>query len=75
MGLEDTEDLVSGDETDLGDAMGVTEGDTDLRRGQTLASKLDDVVNDIVRGGFQPCWRGSAIRQSGGRWAIRSMNC
>lgn len=36
MGLEDAEDLVAGDDADLGNAVGVTEDDTDLGRGGTL---------------------------------------
>jgi hypothetical protein len=66
--LENTEDLVTGDEADLGDTMRITEGDTDLRGRQTLAGKLDDLVNDIVVGGLEPRGRSPAVGESGGRW-------
>jgi len=38
VGFKDTEDFVSSDETDLRDTVRVAEGDTDLRRSQTLTS-------------------------------------
>ena len=68
MRLEDTEDLVTGNKTHLGDTVRVTEGNTDLRRGETLASELDDVLDDVVRGGLEPCGRGSAVGEGGGRY-------
>ena len=49
MRFQDTEDLVTSNEADLGDTMGVTQSNTDLRRSQTLASEFDDLVNDIIR--------------------------
>ena len=53
--LQDTEDLVTGDETDLGDTVRVTEGNTNLRGGETLTSKFNDVLDSIFRGvGLQP---------------------
>ena len=49
---EDTEDLVAGDALDEGDAVGVTENDTDLRGGHTLLGELGDHVEDLeARGG------------------------
>jgi hypothetical protein len=54
MGLQDTEDLVTGDEAHLGDTVRVTEGNTDLRGCQTLTGELDDVLNDILRSGLEP---------------------
>src|SRR5690554_4172568 len=36
VGLQDTEDLVTGDALDLGNSLGVTEDDTDLGGGHTL---------------------------------------
>ena len=59
MGLQDTEDLVTSDEADLGDTVRVTKGNTDLRGRQTLAGELADVLDDILRGGLEPR-RGSA---------------
>ena len=40
LSLENTEDLVTSHEADLGDAVRVTKGDTDLGRGEALSSKL-----------------------------------
>jgi hypothetical protein len=54
VGFEDTEDFVSSDETDLRDTMRVTEGNTDLRRSQTLTSKLDDLLDNVFWAGFKP---------------------
>ena len=54
LGFEDTENLVSGDEADLGDAVRVTEGNTDLGGRQTLAGELDDVLDDVLRGSLEP---------------------
>ena len=47
--LEDTEDFVTGDESDLGDTVRVTKDDTDLRWGQAFAGQFTDVVDDIFR--------------------------
>ena len=67
LGFEDTEDLVSGDEADLGDAVRVTELDTDLGGGHALASELDDLLNDLFRGGFEPLRGAAAVREGRGR--------
>ena len=67
MRFEDTEDFISSDETNLGDTVRVTEGDTDLRRSQTLAGKLDDLVDNVFWGSFKPRRWCSAVRQSRGR--------
>ena len=67
VGLQDTEDLVTGDETDLGDTVRVTEGDTDLGGSETLASQLGDVVDDILGGGLEPRRRSATVREGGGR--------
>lgn len=69
--LEDTEDLVTGDETNLGDTMRVAEGDTDLGGGQAFAGEFDDVFNDILRGGFKPRRGCPAVREGRGRWKQR----
>lgn len=52
--LQDPEDLVAGDEAHLGDSVRVTEGDTDLGWGETLAGEFDDVLDDFVGGGLEP---------------------
>lgn len=67
LGLEDTEDLVTSDEADLGDAVGVTEGNTDLRRGQTLAGELGDLLDDLLGGSLEPRRGRAAVREGGGR--------
>lgn len=54
LGLQDTKDLVTSDKAHLGDAVRVTEGDTDLRGCQTLAGQLADVLDDILRSGLEP---------------------
>ena len=63
MGLEDTEDLVTRDEADLGDAVRVAEGDTDLGGGHALAREFGDVVNDVLRGRLQPRRGSAAVRE------------
>ena len=52
--FEDTKDLITGDESDLGDAVRITEGNTDLGRGQTLTGELADVLDNIIGGGLEP---------------------
>ena len=54
LGLEDTEDLVTSDETDLGNSVTVSKDDTDLGRGHTLLGELEDLVLDILRGQLEP---------------------
>jgi hypothetical protein len=44
LGLEDAEDLVAGDEADLGDSVAVSEDDSDLGRGHALLGQLEDLV-------------------------------
>lgn len=54
VGLQDTENLVTGDVLDLSNTLGVTEDDTDLGGGHTLLGELEDGLADILRGGLQP---------------------
>jgi len=70
MRLKDTEDFVAGDEADLGDAMRVTEGDTDLGRGEAFPGELDDVVDDVLRSCLEPRWGCAAVGEGGGRCAM-----
>jgi hypothetical protein len=65
--LEDTKDLVSGDEADLRDPVRVAEGDTDLGGGETLAGELDDVVDDVLRGRLEPRRRRAPVGERRGR--------
>ena len=48
LSLENTENLISCHEADLGDTMRVTKGDTDLRWGEAFASELCDMFDDVV---------------------------
>ena len=68
VGLQDTEDLVTGDETDLWDAVRVTEGNTDLGRCEALARQLADVVDDVLGRGLEPRRRRAAVREGRGRY-------
>ncbi len=54
LGLEDTEDLVTGDETDLGNSVTVSKDDTDLGGGHTLLGELEDLLLHILRGQLEP---------------------
>lgn len=65
--LEDTEDLVTSNEAHLGNTVRVTEGNTDLRGGQALASELGNVLDDILGGGLEPGRRGAAVGEGRGR--------
>lgn len=48
--LQDPEDLVSGNEFDLGDTVRVSEDDTDLRRRKTPLGEFEDLVRDVLGG-------------------------
>jgi hypothetical protein len=56
VGLQDPEDLVSGNEFNLGDTVRVSENDTDLRRRKTSLGELEDLVRDLLGGGLGPRW-------------------
>lgn len=64
LGLEDSENLRSSHRLKLGDTEGVSQGDTDLRWGQTLLGQLGDVLNDILGLQLQPRWRFALVRES-----------
>lgn len=63
VGLEDPQNLVTGDESDLGDTVAVSEDDTDLGRGETSSSELEDLVTDVLRGGLGPRGLRSSVRK------------
>jgi len=65
--LQDTEDLVPGHEADLGNTVRVTESDTDLRRSETLARELADLLNHVLGGGLEPRRGSAAVRKGRGR--------
>lgn len=62
VGLEKTNDLLSGDGLDLGDTVGITQDDTDLGRGQTLLCKLANVFFNIRGRDLQPRRRSALVR-------------
>ena len=59
--------LRTGDNLDLGNAVGVTEDDTDLRGSGTLLGQLADLVDDLIGGGLQPSGSGARVGDRGGR--------
>jgi hypothetical protein len=65
--LENTEDLVASDESDLRDPVRVPEGDTDLGRREALAGELHDVLDDVFVRRLQPRRSVAPVRERGGR--------
>ena len=61
LALQDSQDLVAGDESHLGDTVAVPENDADLGRGQTLLRQLEDLLLDVVGGELQPVGDGAAV--------------
>lgn len=54
VGLEDSQDLVTGDDLSLGNTVSVSQDNTNLRRSQTLSGVLDDLLNNLVRRQLEP---------------------
>ena len=54
VGLEDTDDFVSSHVLGLGNSVGITEDDANLRGGQTLLGELADLVDNLSGGGLEP---------------------
>ena len=52
--FKNTQDLVARYETNLRDPMRVSEGDADLGRSQAFTGELDDVVDNVFGGSFEP---------------------
>jgi len=63
LALQDAQDLVTGDEPDLGNTMRVPEDNTNLGRGQALLSQLEDLVLDLIAGDLQPLRNRPPVRQ------------
>lgn len=61
---------LTSDNLDLGNAIGVTKEDTDLRRGDTLAGQLANLLNNLLGGGLQPRRRVARVGDGGGRDAL-----
>jgi len=62
VGLKDTNNLLSGDGSDLGNSIGITKDDTDLGRSQTLLCELANVFFDIGGRNLQPRRRRALVR-------------
>ena len=54
VGLEDADNLLSRDGTDLGNAIGITEDNTNLGGSQTLFGQTADLVLHVGRVGLEP---------------------
>lgn len=67
VGLQDSQDLVTSDNLGLGNSVGISQDNTDLRRSQTLSGVLDDLLNDVIGRQLEPSWGVSRVRSSGGR--------
>jgi hypothetical protein len=63
VGLEDANHLLSSDRTDLGNTVGVTKNDTNLRGSQTLLGKLADMFFDFGGRGLEPRRRRALVRE------------
>ena len=62
--LQDTEDLAAGDALNLSDTVRVTEDDANLRRGETLAGELADLILKLLRRNLEPRGSRAAVGQS-----------
>ena len=52
--FENTQDLVARYKTNLRNPMRVSKGNADLGWRQAFTGELDDVVNSVFRGSFEP---------------------
>lgn len=64
--LQDSQDLVTGNNSSLGNTVGISQDNTDLRWSQTLSGVLDDLLNNVVRSQLEPSWSVSRVWKSGG---------
>lgn len=64
VGLEDTDNFATGDGTDLTNSLAVTENNTDLRRRQSLTSKLADVIIDLLSRSLEPRGGSALVRDA-----------
>lgn len=74
VGFQDSQDLVTGNNLGLGDTVGISQKNTNLRRSQTLSGVLDNVLDNVTRGQLEPSWSVSRVWESGGRNTF-SLNC
>ena len=63
--LQQTKDLGSSNGFDLGDTVGISQDDTDLRRGETTLSKSVNLVLNLISRKVYPSGSGSLVRKSG----------
>ena len=47
---------LTSDDLDLGDAMCISQGDTNLRRSRTFLCELANLVDNLFRGDLEPSW-------------------
>lgn len=52
--LQNSENLVTSDESSLSNTVSISQKNTDLRRSQTLSGVLDNLLNDIIRSQLEP---------------------
>jgi hypothetical protein len=64
LGLEDSENLRTGDALELWDAHRVSEGDADLGWSETLLSELHNMFDNILGLELEPRWRSALVRES-----------
>jgi len=64
--LEDSEDLSTSQESDLGNTVKISQGDTDLRRRKTLLGELDNQFNNSRGRESDPLGGSSSERESAG---------
>jgi len=60
----------TGDGLDLGNTVGVTEDNTNLRGGGTLPGELADLLGDLVGRGLEPRGGVAGVGDGGGRNAL-----
>lgn len=66
VGFQDSQDLVTGDNSGLGDSVSVSQDNTNLRWGQTLSGVLDDLLDNLVGRQLEPSWSVSRVWESRG---------
>lgn len=64
--LQDSQDLVTGDNLGLGDSVSISQDNTNLRWGQTLSGVLDNLLNNLIGAQLEPRWSVSRVWKSGG---------
>jgi len=63
LGLQDSEDLVTGERFDVGNTLSITKSDTDFRWRETLSCQFVDLVLDIIYSVevLEPSWGSSNV--------------